>query len=138
MKRISILIGSALALATVSPAHAEKSDRIVVEDMRARINAVRGELGANGAGAVELSEADGRLRDLFTALDNNEAADARASMNGIEALLAAARVRASAGDRTPAALPTQWKPAPVVAPARKRISYRTPARPKNTCRIASR
>jgi hypothetical protein len=138
MNRISILIGSALALATVSPARAEKSDRIIVENMRARINVVRSELGTNSAGTVELSEADARLRDLFTALDNNEAADARASINGIEALLAAARVRANAGGRTPAASPALWRPAPIAAPIRKRISYRTPVRPKNTGRIASR
>lgn len=138
MKRISILFGSVLALATINPAHAEKSDRIVVENMRARIMAARSELGANGAGIVELSEADGRLRDLSKALDNNEAADARASINGIEALIVAARVRATATDRPSAVAPAHWRPTSVPAPVRKRVGFNARPRAKSTCRIASR
>ena len=110
MKRNYLYLAGCLALATTSPAHAEKSDRIVVEDMRTRIEAARGDLGTNGAGSVELAEADNRLRDLFTALDNNESADVRASIRGIEALIAAARVRADASTRSPVAAPARWTP----------------------------
>ncbi len=139
MKRNYLYLAGCLALATTSPAHAEKSDRIVVEDMRTRIEAARGDLGTNGAGSVELAEADNRLRDLFTALDNNESADVRASIRGIEALIAAARVRADASTRSPVAAPARWTPAPAAAaPARKRISFRKPVRPPASCRIASR
>lgn len=138
MKRNYLYLAGCLALATTNPAHAEKSDRIVVEDMRARIAAARADLGANGAGSVELSEADSRLRDLFTALDNNESADARASIRGIEALIAAARVRVDASIRSPVAAPARWTPAPAAAPARKRISFKKPVRSPASCRIASR
>jgi hypothetical protein len=138
MKRIYFFLAGSLALAATNPAHAEKSDRMVVEDMRARISAVRSDLGANGAGSVELAEADSRLRDLFKALDNNEASDVRASIRGIEALIAAARIRADAASRTPAAAPARWTPAPVSAPPRKRISYKKPVHTAPGCRIASR
>lgn len=138
MKRNFLYLAGCLALAATSPAHAEKSDRIVVEDMRTRIETTRGDLGANGAGSVELAEADSRLRDLFAALDNNESADARASIRGIEALIAAARVRADASTRSPVAAPARWTPAPAAAPARKRISFRRSVRSPASCRIASR
>jgi len=138
MKPSYLYLAGCLALATTSPAHAEKSDRIVVENMRARIAAVRDDLGVNGAGSVELVEADSRLRDLFTALDNNEPADVRASIRGIEALIAAARVRADASTRSSVAAPARWTPAPAATPARKRISFRRPVRSPASCRIASR
>lgn len=138
MKPNYLYLAGCLALATTSPAHAEKSDRIVVEDMHARIEAVRSDLGANGAGSVELAEADSRLRDLFVALDNNESADVRASIRGIDALIAAARVRAGASTPSPVAVPAHWTPAPGPAPARKRVGFRKPARSPASCRIASR
>lgn len=138
MNRISILIGSALALTAIAPAQAEKSDRIVIENMRARIMAARSDLGPNGAGGVELTEAESRLRDLSKALDDNETADARASVNGIEALIAAARVRVSAASRTPTAVPARWAPTSDSVPVRKRIIYKKPDQTKRACAIASR
>lgn len=138
MNRLSLCIAGGLALATTVPAHAEHSDRVVVEEMRARVAAVRQELGPDAAGSVELVEADNRLRDLFKALDNGRGANVRASVNGIEALIAAARVRSEAARRAPAATPTSWTPASPAAPVRKRIGYRKPARPVAGCRIASR
>lgn len=130
MNRLSLTAAALFALASTAPAHAEKSDRVMVETMRARILAARDELGANGAGKVELSEAEARLRELSKALDNNEAADARASVNGIEALIAAARIRARAPSQTPAAaLPAAASQAP-----RKRVSYIKTKRARPVCR----
>lgn len=138
MKRYSILIASLIALGVTVPAQAEKSDRIIIENMRARIHAARNELGTSRAGEVELSEAEGRLRELFKALDDNEMADARASINGMDALIAAARVRAVASTHTAQASPARWTPSVSPAPTRKRTSDQKPARRRSACRIASR
>jgi hypothetical protein len=138
MNRFLIVAATALTLNGVAPAYAEKSDRIIVENMRTRIFAARSELHANGAGTVELSEAEARLRELAKALDDNEAADARASVNGIEALIAAARVRANAAARAPETAPAHWSATPARAPVRKRIVYQRPVHAKPACRIASR
>jgi hypothetical protein len=138
MNRFLILAATTLTLNVVAPAYAEKSDRVIVENMRARIIAARSDLDANGAGTVELSEAEARLRELAKALDDNEAADTRASVNGIEALIAAARVRASAAARAPETAPARWSPAPARAPVRRRIGYHKPVHAKPACRIASR
>lgn len=137
MNRISLIAATALALVATVPAYAEKSDRIMVQNMRSRIMTMQADLPENGAGSVELAEAESRLRDLSKALDDNESADARASVNGIEALIAAARVRADAAQPKPQAAPVSWTPAPVATP-RKRISHRPAAKPKRVCRIASR
>lgn len=137
MNRISLIAATALALAATVPAYAEKSDRIMVHNMRSRVMAVQADLPENGAGSVELAEAESRLRDLSRALDDNESADARASVNGIEALIAAARVRADAARPKVQAAPANWTPAPVVTP-RKRISHRSAAKSKRVCRTASR
>ena len=138
MKSISLLVGGAMVLAIVSPANARKSDQVMIENMRARIFAVRSEIDANGAGSVELAEAESRLHDLARALDHNKAGDARASINGIETLMAAARARAHASLRTSEAVPTRWTPTPSAAPIRKRISFHKPLQAKSGCRIASR
>lgn len=141
MNRFSLTAATLLAVAALAPAHAEKSDRIMVETMRARILAARDELGPNGEGRVELSEADARLRELSKALDNNEASDARASVNGIEALIAAARIRANASVAVLQAAPS-GPASPSGGEAklktRKRINYSRPARHKCSCRMASR
>lgn len=139
MNRISFTATALLALAATAPAHAEKSDRIMVETMRARILAARDDLGPNGAGTVELSEAEGRLHELSKALDNSEAADTRASVNGIEALIAAARIRANAANQAPRAAPAgRVIPAPAAPPVRRQIGYQRPAKPKCACKVASR
>ena len=141
MNRFSTTAAALLTLAALTPTHAEKSDRIMVETMRARIVAARDDLGPSGAGMVELSEAEARLRELSKALDNNEAADARASVNGIEALIAAARIRAHASAAPSQMAPSRWAPPPAPAAktgTRKRISYPKPVRNKCSCRMASR
>lgn len=135
MKRIILIAATAITFAAAMPAHAEKSDRIMVQNMRSRIMTMQAELPENGAGSVELSEAESRLRDLSKALDDNEAADARASVNGIEALIAAARIRADAGKPKVQAAPANWTP-PAVSTPRKRIAYRPAAKPKRVCRIS--
>ncbi len=139
MNRFLNLSAIVLAFAVVNPAHAEKSDRIMVENLRARIMAVRSDVGVNGAGTVELSEAEARLRELSKALDNNEAADARAAVNGIDALIAAAQLRANAAVRVSEAAPARWTSPPAPVLKRKRISYSKPQpRTRPVCRIASR
>ncbi len=137
MNRISLIAVMALAIVTSVPAEAEKSDRIMVETIRSRIMAIRTELPATGAGAVELAEAESRLRDLSKALDDNEASDARASLNGIEALIAAARVRANATALNKQTTPLKLAPAQALS-TRKRIAYRPAAKSKCACRLASR
>jgi hypothetical protein len=101
--------------------------------MRGQISAARSEPGVARAGAAELAEAERRLPELAKAMDDNEAEDARASRDGINALIDAARMRARPARAEPAA----YTPP---APQKKRVhrvSYR-PAKPKPGCTLASR
>lgn len=140
MNRISRLsLCGLLAAAIVTPALAEKSDRAFVEEMRGQINAARAEPGVARAGAAELAAAERRLPDLAKALDDNEAEDARASRDGINALIDAARMRARPA-RAEAVAYTP--PAAAVAPAPQkkrvhRVAYR-PVKAKPGCTLASR
>jgi hypothetical protein len=138
MKKFKLIAVSTLAFAVITPAHAEKSDRVMIETMRSQILSARADIDASGAGRVELAEAESRLRDLAKALDDNEASDARASVNGIEALIAAARIRANAAARFSEAISESRKPAQVSAPVRKRLARRASGAAKPTCRIATR
>lgn len=139
MKRIFLvsLCGMA-ALSLAGPALAEKSDRAFVEQMRDQIMAARNEPGVARAGAAELAAAERRLPDLAKAMDDNEAQDARAARDGINALIEAARVRARLAQAEPAAHPAAYTP-PAAAPVKrgKRVAYR-PAKPKSSCKLASR
>jgi hypothetical protein len=141
MWKPTLIIASLVAAAT--PAFAEKSDRVMIDNLRARIDAAYAV--NSGPGRVELGEAEARLRDLAKALDNNEEEQARASVNGIEALLTAARIRAEAAEARPAsvrpAAPVQLTPpAPVVAKPRtvRRVSHRPGSRRKQCSCLASR
>jgi hypothetical protein len=140
MKRISLALLCGLA-AAASPALAEKSDRAFVEQMREQITAARNEPGVARAGAAELAAAERRLPDLAKAMDDNEAQDARAARDGINALIQAARVRASAAQLAQAEANTRpaayVPPAPAPRAKAKRVAYRAP-KVKSGCTLASR
>lgn len=138
MNRITLfsLCGATLA-ALANPALAEKSDRAFIEQMRSQIMTARGEPGVARAGAAELAAAERRLPELAKAMDDNEAEDARAARDGINALIEATRVRARGAQAEPAARPAAYTPAPAPAKRVKRVAYR-PTKPKTGCTLASR
>lgn len=138
MNKHSMFAAAGLISALLAtPALAEKSDRVFVEEMRSRIAAARSEPNVAQAGAADLAQAERRLPELAKALDDNEAEDARASRNGIEALITAARIRARTISERP-----QTQPARYVPPAQPRRVYRAaykPAKAKTPgCTLASR
>jgi hypothetical protein len=139
MKRTTLAL--LCGLAAVSPALAEKSDRAFVEQMRDQIMTARSEPGVARAGAAELAAAERRLPELAKAMDDNEAQDARAARDGINALIQAARVRARTAQlaqvETPAR-PAAYAPPVVSKPkAVKRVAYR-PSKARSGCTLASR
>jgi hypothetical protein len=138
MNKHSIFAAAGLISALLAtPALAEKSDRVFVEEMRSRIAAARSETNVAQAGAADLAQAERRLPELAKALDDNEAEDARASRNGIEALIAAARLRARTVSEQPQAQPAHYTPP---APTKRvhRAAHK-PAKPKPAgCTLASR
>lgn len=136
MNRTSLICGIAM-LSLAAPALAEKSDRAFVEQMRDQIMAARSEPGVARAGAAELAEAERRLPELAKAMDDNEAQDARATRDGINALIEAARVRARLAQTETTARPAAYTPPPVPTKRVKRVAYR-PAKPKTGCTLASR
>jgi len=120
-----------------TPAIAEKSDRVFVDDMRSRIAAARSEPNVAQAGAADLAQAERRLPELAKALDDNEAEDARAARDGIEALIAAARIRARTVNEKPEAQAARYTP-PASAKRVYRAAYK-PAKSKPAgCTLASR
>jgi hypothetical protein len=132
------VVGALLASAFATAALAEKSDRAFIEEMRGQIATARSEPGVARQGASELAEAERRLPELAKALDDNEAEDARASRDGIKALIQAARIRAQVTS-TPETRPASYsRPAPM--PAKKtihRVAYKH-AQPTKGCTLASR
>jgi hypothetical protein len=138
MNRLSLVLLCGIA-AVASPALAEKSDRAFVEQMRDQIIAARSEPGVARAGAAELAAAERRLPDLAKAMDDNEAQDARATRDGINALIQAARFRARAAQSAqadPGASPATYV-LPSPRPKAKRVAYR-PQKAKSGCTLASR
>lgn len=139
MKKLPhIIAGALLASAFSTAALAEKSDRAFIEEMRGQISAARGEPGVARLGAVELAEAEHRLPELAKALDDNETEDARASRDGIKALIQAARIRAQTTNMA------ETRPASYAqtarAPAKKmvhRAAYKR-TQPIRGCSLASR
>jgi len=138
MNRIIRLSLSGLLAATiVTPAFAERSDRAFVEEMRMQINAARSEPGVARAGAAELAEAERRLPELAKAMDDNETEDARASRDGINALIDAARMRARPIRAQAATAPAAYTPPAQPKRQVRHVAYR-PAKPKPACTLASR
>jgi len=95
MKRIAftLLGATTLALGT-APALADKSDRILVNQMRDKIAAARAEPGVAENGAAELDRATAALKPLLDNLDENEAGQAQNLTVEIDTLIETARTRA--------------------------------------------
>lgn len=91
---LRLLGATALACATVSPALADKVDRLFVNQMRDKIAAARAEPGVAANGSAELDRAEAALKPLLDNLDENEANQAKDIAGEIDALIATARVRA--------------------------------------------
>lgn len=91
-KLLSLMGASAFALAT--PAWADKSDAITVDQMRDKISAARAEAGVGEFGGSALDQAVAALPALRDNLDENEDAQAKAIIARIDALIETARTRA--------------------------------------------
>lgn len=89
---MTLMAGAAMAVAT--PAFADKTDRIVVDQYRAKIEAARADPLVARYGAAQLDEATASLPALADDLDKDKAERARASIVRIDALIAAARANA--------------------------------------------
>jgi outer membrane protein OmpA-like peptidoglycan-associated protein len=95
MKTLIKLTAAALLVTTAAtPAFADASDRLVVNQLREKIGAVRAEPGVSEYGAAELEAAEASLEPLLGNLDSNDAVQAEALTNRINALIETARVRA--------------------------------------------
>ena len=89
---MTLMAGAAIAIAT--PALADKTDRVVVDQYRAKIEAARADPLVGRYGAAQLDEAESALPALADNLDKNKADRARATIVRIDALIAAARANA--------------------------------------------
>lgn len=98
---MSLMGATALVLAA-SPAFAEESDRVFLDEVRAKIATARAEPGVAENGSAELDRAEAALLNLSKDLDDNEAQRVDSDVNRINALIEGARVRAKT-----AALKTQ-------------------------------
>jgi len=88
----TLLAGAAMAVAT--PAFADKTDQIVVDQYRAKIEAARADPLIARYGAAQLDEATAVLPALAEDLDKDKAERAKASIVQIDSLIAAARANA--------------------------------------------
>jgi outer membrane protein OmpA-like peptidoglycan-associated protein len=89
---MTLLAGATLAVGT--PALADKTDRVVVDQYRAKIEAARADPLVARYGAAQLDEAASALPTLATDLDTDRADRARSTIVRIDALIAAARANA--------------------------------------------
>lgn len=89
---MTLMAGAAIAVAT--PALADKTDRVVVDQYRAKIEAARADPLVGRYGAAQLDEAESALPALADNLDKDKADRARATIVRIDALIAAARANA--------------------------------------------
>ncbi|CAN5882808.1 hypothetical protein BH11PSE6_BH11PSE6_11580 [soil metagenome] len=89
---MTLLAGATLAVGT--PALADKTDRVVVDQYRAKIEAARADPLVARYGAAQLDEAASALPTLATDLDKDRADRARSTIVRIDALIAAARANA--------------------------------------------
>lgn len=115
----------AIATAAAAPALAEKSDKVVVDQLRERIAQTRALPGVAQAGTAPLDRAEAALKDLYRALDDNEASEVRSITNEINTLIEAAKVR---GQRAvTAAAPPPPPPAPQVVVVERQVPVPAPA-----------
>lgn len=95
MKRITTALLGPTALALImTPALAEKRDRLLVDQYREKIATARAEPGVAQNGSAELDRATAELDALGKRLDNNDVAQAKAVMAELDALIETARTRA--------------------------------------------
>lgn len=88
------LMGASALLALATPALADKSDAITVDQQRDKISAARAEPGVQEYGAASLDQALAALPALRDNLDENEDVQAKAIIARIDALIETARTRA--------------------------------------------
>jgi len=89
-----MLGATALALFGATPALADKSDDVYIDQLREKIAMARGEPGVAQNGSAELDRAEKALPVLKEALDDNKKGRTEALSNEIDALIQTARVRA--------------------------------------------
>src|SRR6478609_1027623 len=91
---VCLLGATTLAMAVATPALADESDKIFVNEYRAKIAAARAEPGVAENGSAELDRADEALRPLLDNLDENETKQVKNVTAEIDALIETARTRA--------------------------------------------
>lgn len=94
MKTKFWLAATAATMAIATPAFADKTDRLLLEQAQAKVLAAKGDAQLSRYGGAQLDEAERAIADLRTNLDNDDAADSRNIMNRIDALVETAKVRA--------------------------------------------
>lgn len=95
MNKITLRLLGATTLALVAtPALADSSDKLFVNQYRDKIAAARAEPGVAQYGSAELERAEATLKPLLDNLDENEAKQAKRITAQIDALLETARTRA--------------------------------------------
>jgi outer membrane protein OmpA-like peptidoglycan-associated protein len=94
MRRLMMTLLAGATLAVGTPALADKTDRVVVDQYRAKIEAARADPLVARYGAAQLDEAASALPTLATDLDKDRADRARSTIVRIDALIAAARANA--------------------------------------------
>lgn len=95
MKAMMKLAGATTLLTAVAtPAFADKSDKLYVDQMRDKIAAARAMPGVAENGSAELDRAEAALPALLDNLDENETGQADAITGQIDALIETAKTRA--------------------------------------------
>lgn len=87
------LYAAAAALALAAPVLAEDSDKVLVEQTRAKIITARADPLTAANGGALLDRAEASLKDLAQTLDDNEASEARSVSAEIDTLIATAKLR---------------------------------------------
>jgi outer membrane protein OmpA-like peptidoglycan-associated protein len=91
---LRLLGATTLAIAVASPALADESDKVFVNEMRDKIAQVRAEPGVAQNGSAELDRAEDALKALQDNLDDNETGQVKNIRGEIGALIETARTRA--------------------------------------------
>lgn len=95
MKAITLrLLGATAVALGATPAFADKSDRLMVNQMRDKLAVARAEPGVAQNGAAELDRAEAALQPLLHNLDEDDARQSRDIVDQIDALIETARTRA--------------------------------------------
>jgi outer membrane protein OmpA-like peptidoglycan-associated protein len=91
---LRLLGATTLAALAATPALADSSDKLFVNELRDKIAVARAEPGVAENGSAELNRADEALKPLLDNLDENETRAAKHIIGQIDALLETARTRA--------------------------------------------